>query len=231
MKALKNFRNFLNESAQVLSQEQIEILDKLREKPSRIQKWSQDSSGLVNVVGDLRAHFDAWTSLPVKFGKIHGTFDVSECENLISLEGCPYETIGDFDISNCYKLKSLKNSPKKIGGDFIAIDSGLTSLEHFPEHVEGDVYLNYCRNLTSIQGISNTMKNLKIWGSHITSLAGFVLSPKIKLDLDANDLINDEEMEILDSDELYHAWLKSCLDIRDFIKKYRGKIKGGKFGI
>ena len=62
--------------------------------------------------------------LAVKFGKVSGDFECSECENLTSLEGSPREVGGNFDCSGCKNLTSLEGCPREVGGIFYCYDCG-----------------------------------------------------------------------------------------------------------
>jgi hypothetical protein len=103
----------------------------------RIRNWTLNSSGLVDVDGNVYLSGQRLSKLPLKFGRVTGNFNCSN-NQLTSLEGCPTE-IGD--IFFCYnnKLTSLEGSPTEIGGNFFCYFNRLISLKGAPEYVEGEV--------------------------------------------------------------------------------------------
>jgi len=111
-----------------LTQEQIKFLDKAVKGT-----WVINSDGSVDV--------DGWVSLglehlnlneiPVKFGKVSGSFDCAQ-----------------------NNLTTLKNVPVWVGGWFDCSSNNLTSLEGCPDYVEGSFYCG--RN-----NLKNYFKNIK----------------------------------------------------------------------
>jgi hypothetical protein len=99
-----------------LTQEQIEFLDRVVERGD----WTLNSNGGVDVDGDVDLSFMNLTEIPVKFGKVTGSFDCDE-----------------------NKLTTLKNVPDWVGGSFYCSDNKLTSLEGCPDYVGEDFYCNY----------------------------------------------------------------------------------------
>ena len=116
-------------------------------------KININSSGqhTVDVDGDVFLDNKKLTKIPLKFGKITGSFYCNK-NKLTSLEGCPSEVGGDFDCSS-NELSSLKGCPSEVGQMFNCCKNKLTSLEGCPSEVGGDFY---CRdnNLTDL-GISS----------------------------------------------------------------------------
>jgi len=72
--------------------------------------------GVYNVNGDVRLN-KCVEKLPVKFGKVTGSFNCSN-NNLITLEGCPKIVGREFDCSY-NSLTSLKGCPTHVGGNFV----------------------------------------------------------------------------------------------------------------
>lgn len=70
----------------------------------------------VNVVNDVYLFELGLTKLPIKFGKVGGSFSCSNNE-LTTLEGAPREVGGNFYCHH-NKLTSLKGAPKKVDGFF-----------------------------------------------------------------------------------------------------------------
>ena len=104
-----------------------------------IENYTINADGSIDVDGDVDLDNKGLTKLPLKFGKVSGTF-YYRVNKLVSLEGAPKYVGGNF---NCYgnQLTSLEGSPKHIAGDFDCSTNQLTSLEHFPKVVVGDIYL------------------------------------------------------------------------------------------
>jgi hypothetical protein len=108
---------------------------------------------VVNVYDSVDLKKSNLNEIPVKFGFIKGSFDISN-NNLKSLEGCPYDVENIFDCSN-NQLKSLKGGPnkgfKEIDDSYICNDNLLTTLEGAPKEVGGYFF---CRNnkLTTLEG-------------------------------------------------------------------------------
>ncbi len=86
--------------------------------------------------------------LEYKFGKINGTFLISDC-GLESLEGSPtHVTEGFFCQSN--KLKTLKGAPEIVAGEFCCDSNQLTDLQGSPKEVEK--YSCNGTGITSLKG-------------------------------------------------------------------------------
>jgi hypothetical protein len=104
--------------------------------------------GLYNVTGDVEL-IKKVEKLPVKFGKVTGSFDCDR-NNLKSLDGSPISVGFNF---YCYanNLTSLEGSPKRVGGDFYCSSNNLTNIEGFPKWVGGDIFCSN-NNLTSLEG-------------------------------------------------------------------------------
>lgn len=89
------------------------------------------------------------TALPVRFGRISGSFDISSC-NLSSLIGCPKE-VEDYFSAQDNMLTSLEGAPREIGGTFNCSRNRLQTLKGGPKIVGGTFK---CGNniLTSLEG-------------------------------------------------------------------------------
>jgi hypothetical protein len=140
MKHLRLFESFQSES------EVAEICDEYG-----IENWSINSEGLVDVDSDVRLCYFELVRLPLKFGKVTGTFDCSH-NKLITLEGCPSEVGSDFYCS-VNKLTSLEGCPHTVGvmeqaiqrslGNFYCRENQLTSLEGGPKNIGGNFGCEY----------------------------------------------------------------------------------------
>jgi hypothetical protein len=102
-----------------------------------IENWTLNSSGLVDVDGDVFLAYQGLSKLPLKFGRVTGNFRCYS-NQLTSLEGCPTEIGGDFFCRH-NKLTTLEGCPTEIGGVFFCYNNNLTSLKGAPEYIEGQV--------------------------------------------------------------------------------------------
>jgi hypothetical protein len=109
-----------------------------------IENWTLNSSGLVDVDGDVNLAYQGLSKLPLKFGRVTGDF---RCyyNQLTSLEGCPTE-IGDF-FCHRNQLTSLEGCPTEIRGAFWCYFNQLTSLKGAPEYIEEEVVFTPNNNL------------------------------------------------------------------------------------
>jgi hypothetical protein len=106
-------------------------------KKYRIKNWTLNPDGTVDVDGDVNLAYQVLSKLPLKFGRVTGSFSCLY-NRLTSLKGCPKEIGGSFW---CYdnQLTSLEGCPKEIGGNFSCYYNYLTSLKGAPEYIEGQV--------------------------------------------------------------------------------------------
>lgn len=81
-------------------------------------------------------------NLPVRFGKVYGSFDISS-NDLITLKGCPEYVAGHFDCSS-NSLKNLKYGPKFVGGEYQAHHNEITSLMYLPKKINN--FVNFFMN-------------------------------------------------------------------------------------
>lgn len=79
-----------------------------------ICNYSINDDGSIDVCGNVSLIFLYSEVLPLKFNKVSGYFDCSDC-SLTTLSGVPYEVGGYFNISNNW-LKKIDHFPSKIGG-------------------------------------------------------------------------------------------------------------------
>ena len=99
-----------------------------------------------------------YTNLPYKIDEIFGNVIIDNIQepikygNLSSLQNFPTIIHGDFICKLNPKLKSLKGGPEKVEGNFICAECGLTSIDHLPKYIGGnlDLYNNEIRNLSPI---------------------------------------------------------------------------------
>ena len=87
----------------------------------RIENYTINSKGEIDVCGYVSLREKDFKELPYKFGKItgpEGIFAMSDCNNLISLKNCPDEVSRYFDVDGCSQLESLNGCPKKVETKF-----------------------------------------------------------------------------------------------------------------
>ena len=129
-----------------------------------------DCDGSIRITDEFLT--DGHFSIP--FGVINGEFNCNDCETLQSLENAPTEVKGEFNCGYNKVLKSLKGMPQKIGrGIFIAGDYALEDLEGMPEVCHGPFQAYGMKNLKSLKGCSQIIKdNCYIQSDVLQSLQG-----------------------------------------------------------
>ena len=121
------------------------------------------------------------TKLPVKFGKVTGCFDCS----------------GN-------SLNSFVNFPTIINGDLIFAHNCITSIEHFPQYIAGNVYGVYTNKLTDsdvkkLENMSISMRREQIKNDTI--------NPNIGM-----DLLKEEYMTEFVNGTVYDVTFKEFLN-------------------
>jgi len=109
-------------------------------KHFKINNFKITKEGIVNVDGDVNLMDMELEELPINFGIVNGTFDIS-CNKLTSLKGCP-EYVGNHFFCNNNRLKSLEFAPKKVGNNFICSFNYLKSLKFSPSEINGSFFCN-----------------------------------------------------------------------------------------
>lgn len=79
----------------------------------KIKNLKIDRNGFINVDGDVDLSGGVLDSIPYKFGKVSGNFNISRNSELSSLENCPDWIGGNFDCSE-NQLTSLEGGPKFV---------------------------------------------------------------------------------------------------------------------
>jgi hypothetical protein len=111
------------------------------------------STGVVDVAGTVTLKKDVLlpgNRLPIKFGGVSGSFEFDSYTNLATLEG----------------------SPDWVGGTFDCALTGVGSLAHAPQKVDGDVDVRFCNLKNFVGGPQQVGGNY--WGrrNDVTSLEG-----------------------------------------------------------
>jgi hypothetical protein len=144
---------------------EIEILKLLK-----ISNYKINDDGTVDVDGKVNLSRMNISKLPLKFGRVTGSFICSE-NKLTSLEGSPIFVGGDF-YCTYNKLTSLKGSPKSVGGNFLCYNNQLTNLEDSPNSVGGNFYC-WNNQLTSLEGSPQSVGgNFHCQYNQLSSLKG-----------------------------------------------------------
>lgn len=121
-----------------------------RLKKYNITNYTINDDLTVDVTGDVDLTFKKLKKIPVKFGKIGGSFRIQGNLFLDSLEGCPYHVEGSFNCSR-NNLETLEFAPQYVGANYAAMNCKLTSLGKMPREVGGSVDLSG-NKLTSLAG-------------------------------------------------------------------------------
>ncbi len=126
-----------------LTKKQLDFLEKSVEGT-----YTQNSSGSIDVNGDVNCSRQNLKSIPVQFGSVSGCF-YCHMNQLTSLEFCPSSVSGDFYCFN-NQLTSLEFCPSTVSGNFSCHHNQLTSLEFCPSTVSRDFHCSY-NQLTSLE--------------------------------------------------------------------------------
>ena len=173
---IKKFNEYLNESEDILTQDQKDWLNANTDGTWRVNP----STGLVDVDGRFNCRYSGLKNLMgVRFGSVSGNFFCSY-NQLTSLEGAPREVVGSFDCSSNH-LTSLEGAPSGVGEDFSCDNNKLTSLEGSSSEVGSGFYC-YKNQLTSLEGAPREVGgNFHCYRNQITSLKGI---PFVNGDID-----------------------------------------------
>jgi len=114
-----------------------------------IENYTINEDGTIDVDGGVDLSGKNIDKLPLKFGKVTGSFYCSNV-NLLSLEGSP-NRVGDSFFCSYNQLTSLEGCPTKVGGSFYCSHNKLTSLEGSPNRVGGD-FICYRNHLVDVKG-------------------------------------------------------------------------------
>jgi len=232
---IKNFNDFLNEEKPHLIPQQIEWCNKHIKG-----EWKVNEKGEVYTPsGNVDFKEKNFTRFEVQFADTQGDFNCDYCPQLETLQGAPTSVGGNFWCYNCPQLKSLQGAPSSVSGDFRCHDcSHLTSLEGAPTSVGGNFWCHSCPRLESLEGAPTSVgrgffcsncHQLETLEGAPTSVGGnFYCNNCPQLDPREVDLVENHP-------ELFRLWLKlKTPPIEEFLDpqgKYRGAVKGKKFGI
>ena len=100
-----------------------------------IQNYTINSDGTVDVDGDVSLSERNLSKLPLKFGRVTGSFNCSY-NKLTTLEGCPREVGGGFYCDD-NQITTLLGCPEYVRGNFYCHTNQLTTLRGCPREVGG----------------------------------------------------------------------------------------------
>ena len=113
----------------------------------KIPNYTINADGSIDINGDVKVWSIGMTSLPLRFGKVSGNFNV-RLNDLTTLIGSPHIVGGDFNCEN-NNLSSLDGCPEYVGGEFWACGNNLTSTYTGDNDIEvvGDFYSDLDDNI------------------------------------------------------------------------------------
>jgi hypothetical protein len=126
-------------------------------------------NGLIDVTGNVKS-IKCFSELPVKFGSVHGTFNIDGSQ-IKSLNGCPEYVSSDFSCRNNF-LTNLIGGPNQVDGKYACLQNRLTSLEGGPARCSAFYCQDNC--FTSLIGGPETVDTDYFchMNDHIISLDG-----------------------------------------------------------
>ena len=134
----------------------LKALDLLKNVYSPDKTYKVNSDLTVDVDGNVNLSDLDLQKIPIKFGKVTGTFDVSS-NFLVNLENSPKHVGGSFNcVSNA--LESLRGAPREVGEHFFCSYNPLKTLKGGPYKIgtkNFDLYSTYdCKHtqLTNLEG-------------------------------------------------------------------------------
>jgi hypothetical protein len=92
-----------------------------------LKNYTINPDNTIDVNDDVYLHIGNMEKIPVKFGKVVGSFWCNK-NRLTTLDGCPNYVGGNF-LCNQNKLTTLEGCPKYVGGRFSCSENELTSLK------------------------------------------------------------------------------------------------------
>ena len=139
----------------------------------KIYHYEIDGQGRINTSYSVSLCDLGLEELPVKFGIVEGSFNISR-NKLTNLKGCTKYIGGEFDCSD-NELTSLEGCPKSIGQGFYADRNCLSDLDFIPDSMVGDFYcdnnilesgfngvnIDFLRAFKSFKIIQDNVVNLK----------------------------------------------------------------------
>jgi len=149
----------------LITKEEKDRIDKICKK-YKIQNYSINSDGSIDVVGNVSLSRGILTEFPLVFNNVTGDFYCSGNE-LTTLAGGP-TTVGGSFLCGYNKLTTLFGAPEKVGRNFYCSNNKLTSLVGSPTTISG-VFSCFENKLTSFDGAPRTINNWQCSNSELIS--------------------------------------------------------------
>jgi hypothetical protein len=130
-------------------------------KKYRIENYTINSDGSIDVGGDVDLSYFKISNIPLKFGIIIGNFDCSS-NNLTSLKGCP-EFVGKGFYCQGNKITSLEYLPKRIGGFIDCNHNKIWSFGGIPDNYSHDEFYCYGNPIQNIWKLFESSKDIEFF--------------------------------------------------------------------
>lgn len=195
-----------------------------------LERCQIEGDGTVNVLrGDIVICYDPSTftgsklnskwreseRLPIKFGRVDGSFVIMNMDNLTTLEGCPH-TCHKFVVNRKENLKNLVGGPDRAN-TYDVKGSGITSLKGGPTNVDNLLIVGDTP-LQSLEGCPDSVKCISVYGTLIKNYKGLPDSVEIILSRKVPNLTSLEgipkSIQHLDVKTLLNT-LKDPRDLKD----------------
>ncbi len=163
----------------------------------KIEKYTINPDGSIDVNGNVDLYSLGLTEIPLKFNRVSGSFNCS-FNQLTSLIGSPnYVDMGFYCSGN--QLTSLEGSPEHVGNNFYCSYNKLISLEGSPEHVGGSLDCSY-NQLTSLKGSPIVIKGDFYCRNNPICIVD--TSVEVKVEIYIDDTNFDDKIKSLDQEKL-----------------------------
>lgn len=128
------------------------------------------SSGRVGIILCMQYFV---TKLPIKFGEVQGSFQITGCNGLTTLEGSP-RVCDEFIARYLHNITNLVGGPEIVRGNFELEGSPITSLVGGPQVVNGD----YNVKQTKIISLEGSPRTCEIFDCSMNKIKDLVGGPK-----------------------------------------------------
>ncbi len=108
-------------------------------KKYKIENYTINPDGSIDVDGDVDLRYKLLYKLPLKFNRVNGSF-FCYGNSLSNLDNSPVEVNGDFDCYDC-SITSLIGSPIIVGKDLMLTDNPISIIDSSIE-VRGDIHID-----------------------------------------------------------------------------------------
>lgn len=197
------------------------------------QNWITNDDGSVNTMGDVRITDDRLEYIPVKFKASLGSFIVSNCRSLKSLKNSPDTVHGHFECSHCVNLESLKGSPSVVSMSFnCSYCSSIKNLKGSPSTIGFGMNCGHCESLETLEGAPSNLKGMFFCNENekLKSITGAPVAEGY-IDFSGCTELPIDQRKIIDRQDVLKECLASGLTVEQYLLRFRGKIKGKKFGL